>query len=104
MENTKVYRGQVIRVQWNKTDAQWYFCITDVLNILLKIKDSRPEWRKLKRKHPETETLCFGFKMQDANEQNRIIECANKYGILRIINILPETIDNELFKVWLARM
>lgn len=104
MENTKVYKGKAIRVQWNKTDAQWYFCITDVLNILLKTEDSRPKWRKLKLKKPETEAFCFGMKMLDKNNHTHIVECANKYGILRLINILPESIENELFKVWLSQI
>lgn len=104
MEETRIYKGHTIRVRWNKEDMQWYFCITDILSILLKQEDSRAEWRKRKKKHPEIEMFCFGIRMLDTDDRQRIIECANKYGILRILNTLPESIENELFKVWLAKI
>lgn len=100
--NVKEYKEQEIRVQWNKEEMQWYFCITDILGILQKKDNGVNTWRKIRRQHPELLEVSYGIRMYDSNSNRRIVECATKYGILRIINILPENINNELFKVWLA--
>lgn len=101
MDEIKLFEGHEIRAQWNREEMQWYFSITDFLEVLCGFDDTRKEWRTLKRDYPELELFCYGLRLPCFDGKKRIEECANKYGINRILAVLPISAGIEVFKHWL---
>lgn len=104
MSGIKLFEGHEIRVEWNNEEMQWYFSITDFIDILCECDDSRKKWRQLKKNYPEMELFCHGLRMPGIDGKKRIVDCTNKYGTLRILAVLPPSPGMVLFKKWLLEI
>ncbi len=56
----------------------------------------------LKKRENELVTICYKLKMVAQDGKNRLTDCANTEGVLRIIMAIPSA-KAEPFKLWLAQ-
>lgn len=81
-----------VRRIWN--NGQWWFSIIDVVGFLSQSNRPKKYWSDIKRKDTELnkiETSAFfgRLKMISPDGKNRLTDCANLEGILRIIQSIP---------------
>jgi DNA-damage-inducible protein D len=101
MENTDLalFKGAEIRKTWH--DEQWYFSVIDVIRILTESQDARNYWKVLKNRETQLVTVCNQLKMPASDGRQRLTDCANTEGILRIAMSVPSP-KAEPLKLWLA--
>ena len=93
-----------IRRTWEK--GKWYFSVVDVVFALTNSKDPKQYINKLRKRD---ETLNKGWVQivhplkLDTNGGKYKTDCADKEGILRIIQSIPSK-KAEPFKRWLAKV
>jgi DNA-damage-inducible protein D len=88
-----------IRKIWH--DEQWHFSIVDVIDILTESKNPRFYWGKLKEREPQLLTVCQQLKLKASDGRQRLTDCANTEGVLRIVMSIPSP-KAEPLKRWLA--
>lgn len=103
MSNIKLFESKKIRSTWNDKDSKWYFSVADVVGALSDSTDPKSYWRQLKHREPELVTNCHGLKLTSSDGKNRVEDCANSEGLLRIIQSIPSP-KAEPFKRWLAKV
>ena len=104
MTKIKLFQDKKIRSAWNEEEEQWYFSVVDVVEALTESPNPRQYWRKMKdRDLKEYETYPFWvqLKLISPDGKNRMTDCANIKGLLRIIQSIPSP-KAEPFKQWLA--
>jgi hypothetical protein len=88
-------------------NAEWWFSVVDVCNVLTESADAGAYWRKLKQRlkeeGSEVVTFCHGLKLSAPDGKQRETDCANTEGIFRIIQSIPSP-KAEPFKRWLAKV
>lgn len=84
-------------------NGELYFAVADVVGVLAESTNPAGYWRKLKQREPQLVTNCLGLKMPASNGRMYKIDCANKTGLLRIIQSIPSK-KAEPFKQWLANV
>ncbi len=86
---------------------EWWFSISDIVEILTDSLDVRQYIKKMRQRDPELNsywgTICTPLEMIAKDGKKREIQCANAEGILRIIQSIPSP-KAEPFKRWLARV
>ena len=95
-----VFENKSIRRTWH--DEQWYFSIIDVIEVLTDSVSPSHYWSMLKKRENELVTICYKLKMVAQDGKNRLTDCANTEGVLRIIMAIPSA-KAEPFKLWLAQ-
>ena len=95
-----VFENKSIRRVWH--DEQWYFSIIDVIEVLTDSVSPSHYWSMLKKRENELVTICYKLKMVAQDGKNRLTDCANTEGVLRIIMAIPSA-KAEPFKLWLAQ-
>ena len=94
MNEIQLFEAQKVRTSWNETEAQWYFSIVDVIEVLTESVDAGAYWRKLKQRLKaegnETVTNCHGLKMLAADGKMRLTDDV-RAGKLGIFNFLLDT-------------
>ena len=107
MNEIQLFEAQKVRTSWNETEAQWYFSIVDVIEVLTESVDAGAYWRKLKQRLKaegnETVTNCHGLKMLAADGKMRLTDVANTEQLFRLIQSVPSP-KAEPFKLWLAKI
>ncbi len=98
--------GNDIRKVWH--NEQWYFSIIDVIEVLTHSDRPRKYWSDLKKKLiseglNETSDFFGQLKMMAHDGKNRLTDCANTEGILRIAMSVPSP-KAEPLKSWLAQV
>jgi DNA-damage-inducible protein D len=108
MENAQLmpFEGATIRKIWHN-DA-WFFSIVDVIGVLTETDRARKYWSDLKKKlleegFNETSEKIGQLKMLASDGKNRLTDCANTEGVLRIVMSVPSP-KAEPLKLWLAQM
>ena len=104
MTKIKLFQDKKIRSAWNEEEEQWYFSVVEVVEALTESPNPRQYWRKMKdRDLKEYETYPFWvqLKLISPDGKNRMTDCANIKGLLRIIQSIPSP-KAEPFKQWLA--
>ena len=101
-----LFEEKEIRKTWK--DNKWYFSVIDVVYALTDSVKPRDYWYKLKQRVSEDEkielsTICRRLKLIANDGKNRLTDCADTEGILRIIQSIPSP-KAEPFKRWLARV
>lgn len=101
-----IFQEKQVRRAWY--NEQWYFSIIDVIEILVETDRPRKYWADLKKKltaegYKETSEKIGQLKMVAADGKNRLTDCANTEGVLRIIMSIPSP-KAEPFKQWLAQV
>lgn len=88
-------------------NAEWWFSVVDVCNVLTDSADPGAYWRKLKQRlkeeGSEVVTFCHGLKLPAPDGKQRETDCANTEGLFRIIQSIPSP-KAEPFKRWLAKV
>jgi DNA-damage-inducible protein D len=107
MENSNIipFEGKEIRKVWH--EEQWYFSIVDVIEVLTDSPSPKTYWAKLKAKEQAASSQPFPFteqlKMKAIDKRNRLTDCANTEGVLRIVMSVPSP-KAEPLKLWLAQV
>lgn len=107
MDNIKRFEDHPIRTAWDEEKEEWYFSVSDVVEILSESKDVKQYIKKMRSRDPELNlkwgTICTPVKMIAADGKLRKINAADTEGILRIIQSIPSK-KAEPFKLWLAQV
>lgn len=107
MDKIKRFENQPIRTAWDEEKEEWYFSVSDVVEILSESKDVKQYIKKMRSRDPELNlkwgTICTPVKMIAADGKLRKINAADTEGILRIIQSIPSK-KAEPFKLWLAQV
>jgi len=100
-----VFNNQKIRRIWN--NDEWFYSIVDVVLALTESSIPKRYWADLKGKLKdegfEVYDLIVRLKLKAPDGKLRETDCANKQGILRIIQSIPSK-KAEPFKLWLAKV
>ena len=105
----KIFESKKVRTVWDAEKGDWYFSVVDVCNILADSvsKDPSAYWRKLKQRlkaeGSEVVTNCHGLKMLAPDGKNRLTDCLDTKGVLRLVQSIPSP-KAEPFKMWLAKV
>ena len=103
----KVFEDKNIRTSWNEEEEEWYFSISDIVEILADSKDPKQYIKKMKSRDKELNanwgTICTPIQMLGRDGKHRIIQAAKTRGILRLIQSIPSP-KAEPFKLWLAQV
>ena len=107
MDHIKRFENQPIRTAWDEEKEEWYFSVSDVVEILTDSKDVKQYIKKMRSRDPELNskwgTICTPVQMKAADGKTRKINAADTEGILRIIQSIPSK-KAEPFKMWLAQV
>jgi prophage antirepressor-like protein len=100
-----LFKEKQIRRIWH--NEEWWFSVVDVCAVLTDSLDGGAYWRKLKQRlyneSNQPVTFCHGLKLQAQDGKERMTDCANTEGMLRIIQSIPSP-KAEPFKRWLAKV
>lgn len=101
-----LFQEKTVRRTWHKNE--WWFSVADVCGVLSDSADSGAYWRKLKQRLSvemrfQPVTICHGLPLEAPDGKERITDCANTEGLLRIIQSIPSP-KAEPFKRWLAQV
>lgn len=108
MENKiKIFENKQVRTAWNADQEEWYFAVVDVVEILTDSPNPQTYWRVLKKRLKdegnETVTSCNALKMLAKDGKNRLTDCLDTKGVLRLVQSIPSP-KAEPFKMWLAQV
>ena len=108
MENKiKIFENKQVRTAWNADQEEWYFAVVDVVEILTDSPNPQTYWRVLKKRlrdeGNETVTSCNALKMLAKDGKNRLTDCLDTKGVLRLVQSIPSP-KAEPFKMWLAQV
>ena len=98
------FEGKEIRKLWY--DEKWYFSIVDVIAILTDSPIPRNYWTKVKKalvEESQTHPFWMQLKMTASDGRQRLTDCANTEGVLRIVMSVPSP-KAEPLKLWLAQI
>lgn len=107
MENKlALFENKKIRKAWH--ESKWYFSVIDVVYALTGSSKPRDYWYRLKQRvnveeKIELSTICRQLKLISSDGKNRLTDCADTEGILRIIQSIPSP-KAEPFKRWLSKV
>ncbi|MBL7813572.1 MAG: Bro-N domain-containing protein [Saprospiraceae bacterium] len=98
------FEGKKIRRIWH--DEQWYFSVVDIIEVLTDSPIPKTYWSKLKTKikaESQTYPNTVRLKLVASDGRNRLTDCANTEGVLRIVMSVPSP-KAEPLKLWLAQV
>ena len=106
----KLFEDKKVRTLWNEGEEQWYFCIIDIIAILIEqdnYQGARNYWKVLKhrliKEGNETVTNCNQLKIEAEDGKMRLTDVATTEQLLRLIQSIPSK-KAEPFKLWLAKI
>ena len=103
----QIFEDKKIRTAWNEETEEWYFSVSDVVEILTDSKDVKQYIKKMRSRDAELNskwgTICTPVEMIALDGKKRKIQAADVAGILRIIQSIPSP-KAEPFKMWLAKV
>ena len=104
-QNLIPIEGKPIRKIWH--NAEWYFSVVDVIDLLTDSKNPNRYWTDLKRRSEkesgQSYAFCVRLNLPRANGKNYPSDCANTEGILRIVMSVPSP-NAEPLKMWMAQV
>ena len=101
-----IFRGKEIRRVIHENE--WWFSISDIIEILTGNERPRKYWNDLKKKlekegYEEVSEKIGRLKMKAADGKEYLTDCANTETLLRIVQAIPSP-KAEPFKRWLAKV
>lgn len=96
-----LFEGVEIRRVW--FNDEWYFSIIDVIAVLAETAAPTSYWGKMQRRDEQLGLEWPKLKLRGKDGKLRFSECANREGILRIVQSIPSP-KAEPFKRWLAEI
>ena len=108
MENkVKIFENKRVRTAWDADEEEWYFAVVDIIEVLTDSPNPQTYWRVLKKRlkdeGSETVTNCNALKMLAKDGKNRLTDCLDMKGVLRLVQSIPSP-KAEPFKMWLAQV
>ena len=105
--NIRLFENQQIRTVWDEKTEEWYFSVTDVVQVLTDSTDPKQYIKKMRSRDPELNarwgTICTLTQMVAADGKRYRTTAATVEGIFRIIQSIPSP-KAEPFKLWLAEV
>jgi DNA-damage-inducible protein D len=98
------FEGKEIRKIWH--EEQWYFSVVDVIEVLTDSPIPRNYWTKVKKElieENQTHPFWMQLKLTASDGRQRLTDCANTQGILRIVMSVPSP-KAEPLKKWMAEV
>ncbi len=99
-----VFQGQKIRRIWH--NAEWYYSVIDVVEVLTNSPTPRQYWGKVKDREfikLELSPIWVQLKLVANDGKLRETDCANTQNMFRIIQSIP-SLKAEPLKKWLAQV
>jgi DNA-damage-inducible protein D len=97
------FEGEVIRKVWH--NEQWYFSVVDVIYALTDSSQPNRYWADVKKRSIKENEQPFAFceqlKLKASDGRQRLTDCANTEGVLRIVMSVPSP-KAEPLKLWMA--
>ena len=107
MSNIKLFEEKQVRTQWVEKEAQWYFSIIDVIEILTGSSIPKRYWSDLKKKLIREGSQLYEnivqLKFEAADGKSYATDCLGTQNLLRLIQSIPSP-KAEPFKQWLAKV
>ena len=95
------FQGKNIRRTWHQ--EEWWFSVTDIVQVLTDSPSPRQYWGVLKGREPQLLTFCLQLKLLSSDGKSYATDCANTKNMFRIIQSIPSP-KAEPFKQWLAQV
>ncbi len=95
------FEGQSIRKVWH--DEQWYFSVVDIIYVLTNSPKPKTYWGMMKKRENQPFTNCEQLKLTASDGRQRLTDCANTEGVLRIVMSVPSP-KAEPLKLWMASL
>ncbi len=106
-DKIQLFEDKKIRTAWNEETEEWYFSVSDVVEILTDSKDVKQYIKKMRSRDDELDlrwgTICTLTELTAADGKKYKTTVADIAGILRIIQSIPSP-KAEPFKLWLAEV
>ena len=100
-----IFKGTEVRKTLH--NGEWWFCVSDVVQVLTDSVDVKQYIKKLRSRDDELNvnwgTICTPLDLMAPDGKTRETNCANTEGIFRIIQSIPSP-KAEPFKRWLAKV
>jgi DNA-damage-inducible protein D len=97
--NLIAFEGEVIRKVWH--NEQWYFSVVDIIYALTDSPKPKTYWAMMKKRESQPFTNCEPLKLRATDGRQRLTDCANTEGVLRIVMSVPSP-KAEPLKLWMA--
>ena len=89
----RIFEDKRIRTAWNEETEEWYFSVSDVVEILTDSKDVKQYIKKMRSRDEELNskwgTICTPVEMIALDGKKRKVQAADVAGLLRIIQSIP---------------
>jgi prophage antirepressor-like protein len=106
-DSIQIFDEKKVRTLWDEETEEWYFSITDVVNVLTDSPNPRKYWsvlkNRLKKEGSELTTICSQLKMPSADGKNYLTDVASTNQLFRLIQSIPSP-KAEPFKLWIAQV
>lgn len=106
MSQIKLFESRQIRSLWQEDEGQWYFAVSDVVQILTDTVNPKDYLKKMRKRDEELSKnwgqLVIPLLMKTEGGRQKVL-CANVKSLLRIIQSIPSP-KAEPFKMWLAQV
>ena len=103
----QVFENKKIRTAWKEETEEWYFSVSDVVEVLTDSKDVKQYIKKMRSRDAELNsrwgTICTLTELTATDGKRYKTTVADIAGILRIIQSIPSP-KAEPFKMWLAEV
>ena len=101
MENKEVTLFENKPIRKILYNDEWFFSVVDVIEELTDSPTPRNYWSILKKREPQLHTNYMQLKMQASDGRQRLTDCANVEGAMRILMSVPSPKAAKL-RDWLA--
>jgi prophage antirepressor-like protein len=103
----QLFEEKKVRTVWYDEQEEWYFSITDVIEVLTGTDRPRKYWNDLKKKltseGSELSEKIGQLKMKAPDGKMRLTDVANTDQLFRLIQSIPSP-KAEPFKQWIAQV
>lgn len=105
-QEIQLFEDRKVRTVWNSETEQWFFCVTDVVEVLTDSVNPTDYIKKMKKRDP---VLAEGWgqivtplSIQTPGGKQKV-NCATQQGLFRLIQSIPSP-KAEPFKLWMAQV
>lgn len=102
----QLFEQRKVRTVWDDRSEEWYFAVSDVVEVLTDSVNPTDYIKKMKKRDPELSKgwgqIVTPLSVQTAGGRQRV-NCATAQGMFRIIQSIPSP-KAEPFKQWMAQV
>ena len=103
----QIFEGINVRIVWNEEEQEYYFSISDIVQVLTETVNPRDYIKKMLKRDPELKsrwgTICPPTRMKAADGKYYKTQAATLEGVFRVIQSIPSK-KAEPLKQWLAEI